>query len=320
MRVLSMFDGISCGRVALERVGITPEVYYASEVDPHAERVSADNYPDIIRLGDAFGVESWDIWNIDLLLGGSPCTHWSIAQKDNRETESSGIGWELFSLYAKAIEVFHPRYFLYENVRSLSSQIRCEITRILGVEPININSALVSAQTRNRLYWTNIPGVQQPEDKKISLCSILEPGGIAYREKAECIRATYYKCGGINARNFEKKITDGLGYDGVLIRAEECSGPLFAGKTPYTVRDGEIEIHGSKYKMPAPDGLYYLRKYTVNEACRLQTLPDNYCRAVSDTQAYKGIGNGWTIDVIAHILTGLATSATGVPYVERRSA
>lgn len=122
MKVLSMFDGISCGRVALDRLGIVPEVYFASEIDKYAERVSADNWPDIVRLGDAYGVDGWSIGEIDLLLGGSPCTHWSIAQKNNRETESSGIGWELFSLYVKALERYKghaARARSYNTIKSM---------------------------------------------------------------------------------------------------------------------------------------------------------------------------------------------------------
>lgn len=153
-----MFDGISCGRVALDRIGITPEVYFASEIDKSAEKISADNWPDIIRLGDAYGVDGWDLGKIDLLLGGSPCTNWSITKRVNRETETSGIGWELFSLYVRALKKFKPRYFLYENVKSMSKGIREEITRALGVEPIAINSALVSGQKKGAPILDEYPG------------------------------------------------------------------------------------------------------------------------------------------------------------------
>lgn len=172
MRVLSMFDGISCGRVALDRIGITPEVYFASEIDEYAERVSADNWPDIVRLGDAKSVDEWDLGRIDLLLGGSPCTNWSITKKSEWETTASGTGWELFSLYVKAVRKFKPRYFLYENVKSMSPAIREEITRALGVDPILINSGFVSAQNRERLYWTNIQGIEQPEEVCIRRASL----------------------------------------------------------------------------------------------------------------------------------------------------
>lgn len=414
MRVLSMFDGISCGRVALARLGITPEVYYASEIDKYAEQVSADNWPDIVRLGDAYGVENWNLGPIDLLLGGSPCTYWSIARKDNRETESSGIGWELFSLYVKALEKFKPRYFLYENVKSMSNTIREEITRALGVEPILINSALVSAQNRNRLYWTNIPGIEQPADRGIFLRDILETG-LPLREKGFAVKANYgrgyqveqlldadhfpqngaaepviFQVGhGKNAggpkygkaptvtgpgryesNNFviEPAEANGAawrGRDGISqyeVRTDGKSNAITAtghqsrllticvnsksgrggidglqpslsdriydisGKAPAVstgfvpktaipeelapegvknlcrIERGKTIVRGKPYKIDLPDGFYILRKLTVTECCRLQTLPDNYCKAVSPTQAYKTIGNGWTVETIAHIL------------------
>lgn len=122
-----MFDGISCGRVALERIGITPKVYFASEIDKYADRVSRDNWPDIVRLGDAKGVDKWHLGRIDLLLGGSPCTNWSITKKEKRELTASGTGWELFSFYVKALQKFEPKYFLYENVKSMSPARAVEV-------------------------------------------------------------------------------------------------------------------------------------------------------------------------------------------------
>lgn len=236
MRVLSMFDGISCGRVALDRLGIVPEVYFASEIDKYAERVSADNWPDIVRLGDAYGVDGWNIGEIDLLLGGSPCTHWSIAQR-NRETESSGIGWELFSLYVKALERYKPRYFLYENVKSMSPAIRDEITRSLGVEPIAINSALVSAQNRERLYWTNIPGVEQPEGRGVYLRDVLE-SGVTDRDKAYCLLSTYWK---ENARDYILKAHGQVAFEPVMFQNPHGKnmGGIKYGKAPTVTGPGK---------------------------------------------------------------------------------
>lgn len=374
MKVLSMFDGISCGRVALDRLGIVPEVYFASEIDKYAERVSADNWTDIARLGDAYGVDGWNIGPVDLLLGGSPCTHWSIAQR-NRETESSGIGWELFSLYTKSLARYKPRYFIYENVKSMSPAIRAEITRSLGVEPIAINSALVSAQNRQRLYWTNIPGVEQPEDKGIYLVDIIE-SGIVDREKSRCIEATYQKKNPVDyiekqrsqmiferaeningaawrgrdsasryevRRDGKSNAITAAGHQSrlltICVNSKSGRGGIeglqpsladriynIAGKSPtvttayttkvavptdgpempqrevYQVKNGTAIFRGKPYKINLPDGFYILRKLTVNECCRLQTMPDNYCKSVSPSAAYKAIGNGWTVDVIAHIL------------------
>lgn len=296
MRVLSMFDGISCGRVALDRVGIMPEVYFASEIDEYAEQVSADNWPDLVRLGDAKGVDGWDLGRIDLLLGGSPCTNWSITKKEGRELTASGTGWELFSFYVKALQKFEPKYFLYENVKSMSPAIRAEITRALGVEPILINSGLVSAQNRERLYWTNIPGVGQPEDRRITFGEILERGR-TWREKAYTLRASHGLKGGPYSILRSIKTPGQFSFNGVAEFAAEGDGTA-----AYEVRNGYITIKGERYPLKLPDGNYRFRKLTKTENCRLQTLPDNYCKSVSDAQACKTAGNGWTVDVIAHIL------------------
>ena len=296
MRVLSMFDGISCGRVALDRVGIMPEVYFASEIDEYAEQVSADNWPDLVRLGDAKGVDGWDLGRIDLLLGGSPCTNWSITKKEGRELTASGTGWELFSFYVKALQKFEPKYFLYENVKSMSPAIRAEITRALGVEPILINSGLVSAQNRERLYWTNIPGVGQPEDRRITFGEILERGR-TWREKAYTLRASHGLKGGPYSILRSIKTPGQFSFNGVAEFAAEGDGTA-----AYEVRNGYITIKGERYPLKLPDGNYRFRKLTKTENCRLQTLPDNYCKSVSDAQVCKTAGNGWTVDVIAHIL------------------
>lgn len=298
MRVLSMFDGISCGRVALDRIGIIPEVYFASEIDEYAERVSADNWPDIVRLGDAKGVDGWDLGRIDLLLGGSPCTNWSITKKEGRELTASGTGWELFSFYVKALQKFKPKYFLYENVKSMSLAIREEITKTLGVEPILINSGLVSAQNRERLYWTNIQGIGQPEDKGITFGDILEHGR-TWREKAYTLRASHGPRGGPSSVLRSIKAPGKFSFNGVAESAETGDGQEAA---VYEVRGGYITIKGERYPLELPDGNYRFRKLTKAENCRLQTLPDNYCKSVSDAQACKAAGNGWTVDVIAHIL------------------
>ena len=153
MDVLSLFDGISCGMVAAERAGLKIDNYYAYEIDQNAIKISQKNYPSIIHCGNVFDGNFTQYNNIDLLLGGSPCTYWSVAQKANkRETISEGIGWELFKQYVRALTEAKPKYFLYENNKSMSNSIRDEITKYLGVAPILINSALVSAQNRNRYY------------------------------------------------------------------------------------------------------------------------------------------------------------------------
>lgn len=174
MKVLSLFDGISCARVALERAGIPVEAYYASEIDKYAVQVSVKNYPDITHIGNVtdFDVHEYDYNDIDLLVGGSPCQDLSIAKKDRKglEGERSGLFWE----YVRILKEVKPKYFILENVNSMPKEAKDIITRELGVEPIMINAALVSAQNRKRLFWTNIPNVTLPEDRGILLKDILE--------------------------------------------------------------------------------------------------------------------------------------------------
>jgi len=193
IKVVSLFDGVSCGRLALDRAGIAVSSYEAFEIDKYAMAVSRYNYSDIVQRGDVMGADFKQYAGYDLVMGGSPCTFWSIA-KTNREVDKSGAGWALFMRFVEAVRQIKPKHFLYENVASMPSNIRVYISEELGCEPILINSALVSAQHRKRLYWTNIPGVTQPEDRGVLLKDILETG-MAAREKSYCIDACYYKGG-----------------------------------------------------------------------------------------------------------------------------
>ena len=355
MKVLSLFDGISCGMVALERAGIKVEKYDAFEIDKYAIKVSKKNYPQIVHHGDVFGGNFADFKGYDLLLGGSPCTYWSIAKK-GRETTSDGIGGKLFMEYVRALRESGCKYFLYENNNSIHQNIKDFISEKLGVQPIMINSALLSAQQRKRCYWTNIP-VCQPEDKGILLKDILE-SGISWQDKSYCMTASYdgavfwntmqrsqrsmiaepvgvaqrgryvqsgnrtSKCEG-NTEQFIEARKDGksnclttVQKDSMVaqpIRLGEY-GKGGQGQRIYSVRGKSVTLsangggQGAKtglYKIDLPDGDYVIRKLTPVEAERLQTLPDNYTEGVSNTQRYKCIGNGWTVDVIAHIFTGL---------------
>lgn len=293
---------------------------------------------------------------IKLLIGGSPCTHWSIAQKNNRETTAQGIGWELFLNYLIAKEKFKPDLFLYENNKSAAQPIKDQISKELGVDLMYINSALVSAQNRQRFYAFNWK-VEQPQDRGIVLADILESGqdlcsndkaycltatydgaipqntlqrkqrtmiaepvSVAFRDKAHALTASYANKGDGEAsllsecfpENKHKQKSNYVAETVRVIPVDFFDGmPKKAirrvdGKTysVYEVHDGLIEIKGKKYPVKLPDGYYIIRKLTVTECCRLQTLPDDYCRAVSPTQAYKGLGNGWTAEVIIHILNG----------------
>lgn len=475
MNVLSLFDGISCGRVALERAGFPVNEYIAYEIDKYAMQISNKNYPDIKQGGNVFDANYSQYKDFDILLGGSPCTYWSIA-RNNRETTCDGEGGKLFMQYVRALNESNPKYFIYENNYSISKDIKDAISAELGVKPIMINSALVSAQQRKREYWTNIPVNGLPADKGILLKDILELGVCcdekAYQlaanscttrrstSKVGCLRATYYKTG---VRNLEENLIQGLGYEGIVeplligeiesnatyrngseasqqyrvyspeakaramcangggvgaktglyacpVKLGEINGggqgnrvysingkavaqtaqgggmgsntglyampfnvalreanmelvpyvvdkiseivakygylpemfnpynkaeikdkhPTFTAssgsrqtasgtvliiqkiqdelkteinKNVYLIKDGLILIKGNFHPINLPDGLYIIRKLTPVECERLQTLPDNYTAGISDSQRYKSIGNGWTVDVITFLLS-----------------
>ena len=533
MKVLSLFDGMACGMIAMQLAGVEVGSYDAYEIDKYAIKTAQHNFPMIKEHGDVFNADFTQYDGVDFLIGGSPCTYWSIAQTKNRETVASGMGWELFSQYVRALHEAKPKYFIYENNKSMRKAIRASIDEIFGFEAVLINSALVSAQNRQRLYWVgkrNEDGtyskvnVEQPEDRGILLKDVLD-NAVAWREKAYTIDANYYKAtdgtdpfgghqsnnrmmaaepvclryerteeakrcrkayeaheikhgynefnelhprpdgktntlttvlkdnqimepvcvaergrmycgqpqhycangggagaktglyamhldgfipgertvgsqmeflGGINGRH-EKWLEDGKNYSrnfsqghrlygvngksvtqtaqacgyagnaglyaiptmpvkeatakgyteiecgdcvdlsmpnsktrrgrnmadkancmqtsndfyqyvGYVIEFDDDGRPIKAigkdGKeiTIYEVRDGKITIKGKQYPIKLKDGYYIIRKLTVSECKRLQTVPEWYEFPVSDSQAYKMLGNGWTCEVIAHIL------------------
>ena len=488
MKVLSLFDGMACGMIAMQLAGIEVESYDAYEIDKYAIKTAQHNFPMIKEHGDVFLADFTQYKGVDFLIGGSPCTYWSIAQTKNRETVASGMGWELFSQYVRALHEAKPKYFIYENNKSMSKAIRSSIDETFGFEAVLINSALVSAQNRQRLYWVgkrNADGtyskvnVEQPADRGILLRDILENGVVRQEKsynlttrccgaipedtlkrhrhtmvaepieprcvaqrgrypenpksrvtglpteqmfearedgktntlttvqkdnlvaapvnitqdgKAQCLRATYYKDGIRNMVGNDvdrktcvaepvrigtyptpdgrlpnsqgnriysadgKAITQsarggGLGrttglyavpYDCDVVITENSircqrrdkkhstvqgSHVNFTdGKTQtlspshipniiehksdkkypvYEVRNGLITIKGKQYPIKLKDGYYIIRKLTVRECMRLQTVPEWYEFPVSDSQAYKMLGNGWTCEVIAHILKSL---------------
>ena len=306
MKVLSLFDGISSGMLALKRAGIPVEEYHAFEIDKYAMEVSKKNFPEIVQHGNVFDGNFKDFQGYDLLIGGSPCTYWSISKK-NRETTSDGEGFRLFMEYVRALNKSKCRYFLYENNYSIHRNIKNEISEKLGVQPIMINSALVSAQQRKRCYWANLPDITQPEDKGILLNDILD-NAVGWHDKSYCMTASYSKAVLHNSlkRNQRTMVA-------VPVRIGEY-GKGGQGQRIYSVYGKSVTLsangggQGAKtglYKIDLPDGDYIIRKLTPIEAERLQTLPDNYTAGISDTQRYKCIGNAWTIDVIAHILKNL---------------
>lgn len=452
MRILSVFDGMACGMLAMLESGIEVERYVAFEIDKYAIQTAVHNFPMIEERGDVFKADFTEFWGFDYLIGGSPCTYWSIAQKNNRETEASGMGWELFQQYVRALREAQPRFFIYENNKSMSKEIRASINETFGFEAVLINSALVSAQNRQRLYWVgkrNEDGtyskveVEQPEDRGILLKDILETG-CPFRDKSYTVDANkkdnsgaepvriggmprpngeistsagkrIYSCDGkgryLCANGGGEGAKTGLyalplielsqeyfkgGFDGSVVgmienesvyrngkqpsqpyRVYSCEGksrcvdqdsrrhyitpcPCYVrpiawadnkpskaisvtggktytayevkngqiaikdrqfpiawednkptkaisvtdGKTyvVYEVKDGQITIKNKQYPIKLADGFYIIRKLTVRECMRLQTVPEWYEFPVSDTQALRQIGNGWTISVICHLL------------------
>ena len=296
--------------VALERAGITVDRYVAYEIDKYAIQISKKNYPHIEHCGDVTTADFTQYKDFDLLIGGSPCTYWSIAKND-RETTPDGMGGRLFMEFVRALRESECRYFLYENNNSIHQNIKDFISEQMGVQPIMINSALVSAQQRKRCYWTNIPGVCQPEDKGILLKDILE-SGISWQDKSYCMTASY---NGAIFWNTMQRSQRSMIAEPIRIGQYGNGGQ---GQRIYSVRGKSVTLsangggQGAKtglYKIDLPDGDYIIRKLTPVEAERLQTLPDNYTEGISKTQRYKCIGNGWTVDVIAHILTGIKNGA-----------
>lgn len=429
--VVSVFDGMGCGMLAMMDAGVKVGRYVAYEIEKYAVQTSSHNFPEIEHRGDVFQADFTELEGFDWLVGGSPCTYWSIAQKNNRETEASGLGWELFCQYVRALREVKPKFFIYENNKSMAKAIRESITEAFCFEPICINSALVSAQNRQRLYWVgkrNEDGtyskvdVRQPEDRGILLKDVLDsiaaepikslsekemqymvgsthgkysdrwtylqkPGekdkamcitaniskGVPYNicaepirvgtwpnasknqehdsqqyriystegkgvtlcgngggmgaktglyaihvnetadGKSQYLRATCYKDGIRNmvGNDIDRKTCVAEKTPGCAIAVEwdDDGRPIKAvsgadGKEHpvYEVKDGFITIKGKKYAIKLADGFYIIRKLTVSECKRLQTVPEWYEFPVSDTQAYKMLGNGWTVSVISHLI------------------
>ena len=388
MNVLSLFDGMSCGRLALDRLGIKVDKYYASEIDKYAIQVASANYPDTIQIGDVCDVKGEDYPDIDLILGGSPCQGFSFAGHQLAFDDPRSA---LFFEFVRVLKEVNPKYFLLENVK-MKKEFLDIISDQVGVEPILINSSLLSAQNRQRYYWTNIPGVEQPEDRGLVLKDILEteaderPTKDTERnrrhhktpeQKSLTMTATMYKGAGNNGMTLvplgkpqrvgtavdikghdsikrvyspegksptlttmqgghrQPKVAVETSENGVTNIKKGTSGKswffeqqtytedskktraLKAGsgsgnipKVVSTIRDKSKAVRtggrGSydRHEWDSVDEMHW-RKLTPLECERLQTVPDNYTNHVSNTQRYKMLGNGWTIEVIAHILRNM---------------
>jgi DNA-cytosine methyltransferase len=344
MNVLSLFDGISAGRIALERAGIKVDNYYASEVDKYAIQISKKNHPNIIQMGDVTKWRDWDIdWSsIDLVIGGSPCQGFSFAGKQlNFEDPRSKLFFDFVDICHRVADENPKMKFFLENVR-MKKEYQDVISGYMGVEPIVINSSLVSAQNRVRFYWTNIPNVTQPNDKSLLLKDILQDDiddkyhlsdeivsrfkpveskshvgttkpdfrtigqrDLVYGEdnKMGCLMATDYK----QPKQVLIRVPEATKKGYVEINPNEGVDLTFINSK--TIRDRRMEdksncLTATNYDYCWYDG-YICRKLTPIECERLQTFPDNWTEGISDTQRYKALGNSWTVDVIAHIFKGL---------------
>ena len=383
INVLSLFDGMSCGQIALDRLGVEVNKYYASEIDKYAMTIAKKNYPNIEHIGDVTQVDGTKLDKIDLMIGGSPCQGFSFAGKQlNFSDPRSALYFE----FVRLLKETKPKYFLLENVR-MKKEFQAIITKDLGVEPIMINSSLLSAQNRVRLYWTNIPNISQPNDLGIVLKDIIEDG-VTDRTKSHCLDANYFKGGNLKSY-FEKHrrqlifSKDGLchvgdadlkgndsikrvyhpdgksptlttmqgghrepkvlvksiqvgtvnkGGQGDRIYSPEGKGISLTAQSGGTAGNGNMLIVGGAFRgryqedgsikqeleirsdektntvttvqkdnVVISNATY--RKLTCLECERLMTVPDNYTEGVSNTQRYKMLGNGWSVDVIKHIFS-----------------
>ena len=302
MRVLSLFDGICCGHLALERAGIKIDSYDAYEIEKNAIKATETNFPDVVQHGDVT-IEDFTKYQgkVDLLIGRSPCQGFSSSGKQLNFNDPRS---KLFFEYVRAIKECQPKYFLLENV-VMKKEWQDIISSYLGVEPIEINSSLVSAQNRRRLYWTNIPNVTLPEDKNITLEDILEdiefpnPAAIRGRRLNKATIVGRRLDGNGHRKDTDKTIpiTQCLEVRATNTDKSNC---LTTEDKDNVLTPLPIGRHPDAFKNNLP-----FRYYTTKEMCRLQTVPDDFLNMIPDSAARKALGNGWTVDVIAHIFSFL---------------
>lgn len=307
MKVLSLCDGMSCGQLALKKLGIPIEAYYAAEIKDVAIKVTLDNFPNTIEIGDVNQVSYKDgilttengylqVGQIDLVMFGSPCQTFSLAMiTEHRvgleDKEKSGLFYECYRI----LQEVKPKYFLMENVRSMKDKDRDFISQMMGVEPIMIDSALIAPAMRKRYYWTNIEGVEQPKKKDIPLQSILT-SGYTERQKARCLTVSdsrplttsvkmfhlfYYK--GFNTLVFKDRQH--------YLNCKQYYDDNYKGMAAKDIPVDETDVF---------DGVRYLNQLELE---RCQTVPEGYTKILTRNEAADVLGDGWTIDVIAHILS-----------------
>jgi DNA (cytosine-5)-methyltransferase 3A len=285
MNVLSLFDGLSCGQIALNRAGIRYDNYFASEINKFAIKVTQYNYPNTIQLGDITLVKGSELPKIDLLIGGSPCQGFSHAGKKLNFDDPRS---KLFFEYVRLLKETNPTYFLLENV-NMKQEWKDIISDLLGVQPIFINSKLVSAQDRKRLYWTNIPNITIPEDRHIKFSDISNDG---------------WYCGSMRGRRVNPKTNsrDDYNYDIKIKQYIECRIDDKSNCLTTVIKDN-VAVKTNAPRRNLNEAEY--RWLTPNEYEALQTVPKDYTACVSDNQRRTMMGNGWTVDVVSHIFNFL---------------
>lgn len=301
INVLSLFDGMSCGQLALEKAGIEVDTYYASEIKEDAIKVTQHNYPNTIQLGSVLDINGFDFKNIDLLIGGSPCQNLSIAMAKEHRKGLDGDKSGLFYEYYRILNEVKPKYFLLENVGGMDKKDKEIISELLGVEPIKIQSDLISGQLRNRLYWTNIKVTNQPIDKNITLNDILVDGW-SDRKKSRCLLESDSRPLKTPLKMFHRYYS--TGFTTLIFKSknhyQECVehyNTYFKGMSAKDIDKISSQIDCSIY-----NGVRYLYQ---SELEKLQTIPSGYTSILDRNTAAGILGDGWTVDVIAHILKGM---------------
>lgn len=330
MNVLSLFDGMSCGQQALDRLEIKVDKYFASEIKPHAIKVTQHNYPNTIQLGDVKNIKASDLPKIDLLIGGSPCQDFSIANKERKglQGEKSGLFYE----YLRLLKECNPKYFLLENV-AMDDFSYNTISHLLGTFPVDINSSLVSAQMRQRSYWTNIGPyhidmfgmryckISQPKDKRIFLKDIIE-NGFSDKHKSMCLLESnsrplstpskmakrYFEIGMANLIFKDEKTylrvkeATKIGFvDIAQNEGVDLSYPTSTTRRGRAMKDkSNCLLRNNEYFIFQDNDIRY---FTQNELERLQTVKEGYTNILNRNQAACLLGDGWTVDIIKHIFS-----------------
>lgn len=312
LKVLSLFDGMSCGRIALEKLGLEVDKYFSSEIKPHAIKVTQENYPDTIQLGDINKLEYKDgilysengkfyVGEIDLLIGGSPCQNFSVACIPTKRLGLNGDKSKLFYEYLRIMKEVNPKYYLLENVGSMKKSDQSSISEYLNQKPVNINSSYFTGQLRNRLYWTNLKVDEDYEDKGILFEEVLTEG-YTNRKKSKCLMEGDSRPLTTPVKMFHRYTSTGL--FNIVFKSkehfEQCKAhydKYYKGKSALEITKMMDYMDNSVY-----EGIRVLNKIEME---RLQTVPEGYTNSITRNQAASLMGDGWTVDVIAHIFKSL---------------